>query len=382
MEPASVDPWNIEAIENLDTARMALRWALEKIRGQEKTITELQKSAEEKLSAQAGAERLIKVQREKLAEQGKYYQSMSRLFELMTNKGFDLSQFARQQAEMEVVSKTLEETRRRLEEDWGSRRHELESEHAELRGRLSAETEALTQAKAALEARAEELGERESAFKISMDQKEVLAYSASAQLESRERIIEDRRVRLEHEALRRTERLEEEHRVLREKLHEESRLKVQAAEAKALGAEKELKLLQEKYETLAAGRLREDNLESRLQVELKDLEASRRVWEDARLGQEQVLRLEAERTRQSLSDWRQGMEAVLEQRRLDLESEERKRSELWRSREEEYRLREKDWNEKQFAVERDLDEKSRQVEDLKKELMRSIAAYRGRRGMS
>lgn len=381
MEPASVDPWNVEGIENLDTARMALRWALEKIRGQERTVSDLQKAAEERLSVQTGAERMIKVQRDKIEEQQKYYQSMSRLFELMTRKDFDLAQFARRQAEMEGVSKTLEETRRHLEEEWASRRQELEAEHQEMRGRLDAETAALAEAKAAVEARRKDFEARAEVWKSEADQREVLAHSSLAQLEARERILEDRRVRLEAEAMRRVERLEEEHRVLREKLHEESRLRVSQAETKAQKAGEELKALQEKFDALSAGRRREEMLEERLQKELKDLEASRRVWEEDRLDRELASRQEQERMRESLSDWREGMEAVLEQRRLDQESEERKRQELWRTREDEFRLREKDWNERQFRVDQELEEKSRQVEDLKKELLRSIAAYRGRRSL-
>lgn len=381
MEPASVDPWNVEGIENLDTARMALRWALEKIRGQERAISDLQKAAEERLSAQTGAERMIKVQRDKIEEQQKYYQSMSRLFELMTRKDFDLAQFARRQVEMESVSKTLDETRRRLEEEWAARRQELEAEHHEMRGRLDAETAALAGAKAALEARQRDFEARSEVWKSEADQREVLAYSSTAQLEARERILEDRRVRLEAEAMRRVERLEEEHRVLREKLHEESRLRVSQAETMAQKAGEELKALQEKFDALSAGRRREDLLEERLQKELKDLEASRRVWEEDRLDRELASRQEQERMRESLSDWREGMEAVLEQRRLDQESEERKRQELWRTREDEFRLREKDWNSRQFKVDSELEEKSRQLEDLKKELLRSIAAYRGRRSL-
>ncbi len=126
--PAPEQPDNTESlldnIASLDTARMTLRWALERIRGLERAYAEvqelLQKSYEgrQKAEGDLGAyKKSVEERHQKLAEKERFVSDMQRVLNDLFKGEVDVAEFVRRKTALEEERAQLEaKTRRRLED--------------------------------------------------------------------------------------------------------------------------------------------------------------------------------------------------------------------------------------------------------------------------
>ncbi|MBI4676163.1 MAG: hypothetical protein HY748_01130 [Elusimicrobia bacterium] len=125
MDPRQVDPSEIESINSLETARIALRWALERIRLLEQG------------GARKGGDSVAAA----------YYRRMDALISDFTHRRLDVGKLLEREAEVEVLEQRLRARRLELEHDGLDRTTRLEEQYQRLRReletRLRRETEAL-----------------------------------------------------------------------------------------------------------------------------------------------------------------------------------------------------------------------------------------------
>lgn len=400
-------PDEVDAITNLDTARMTLRWALERLRaleGANRTLEAQTRSLEEDLARSRKEAELLRaggpVKAEGELDRSAYYQSMERLLSDYCKGDFDVSTYLRQAEEAEKVRRQSAEACAQAERDYAARRAELEEEYRRLRRELEAK------ARLELDSGTKASDERRRQWEKDISSRETLLRSAQAHLASQEKDIEERRQALEREYTERKVRAQAEYARLRDRLEEEHRLRVESWEQekrlrqgekeKAWDAERNL--LREKAEgwekkaqeyllrimDLEEELLRVDSenfkrietLESRFRKELRSLSLRRELWEKERLHREGDLGAERAAMEDSVSRWRSELEATLMRRFQDAEEEARRREARWAEREKELADRDRTWHEHQFRLQQELSEKAKNIEKLKRTLLETIAAYR------
>jgi len=439
LEPALRD---IESIQSLDTARLALRWALERMRTLEKHAEELAEdsktgeAARVKISSDLeAAQELLSRRLNESLERERYYSKIEEYLSLKLEGGIDPAALAKREARLE-------------EREAAAQRREVDAERALKAAQLRRDEElktALSELTASSEARLLEArgdyDKRVASLERALSERQISLHEKEAQLSSLERGLEERR-----------KRFEEFHAAQRAALEQESSSINQATQDQAAFLERRVELaLAAKTKALEAASQTEKQI---LLAELADwrakarehlpalLEAQRKMGaaEDAmnRLEEENALLQKAKALlNDELSRYRQqsqdGLPALLATVRRAVEAEERakhlevelasaqrmaeisraeamacdlgsekRRSELakmegviaaklrdaeqnlfrqydaWAGREEELRHRDQDWRREAEARRESAEALRAEIVMLKEELKKTVAAYRAK----
>ncbi len=150
---------NIETINNLDTARMALRWALERLHALEASKEELaqrlqrQSEARERLEEEnKGLKRELSLRSEGSEQREQYYSRMKEFVSLRLAGAPDQAAIATHELELTQQQEALQQERVRLEKEYAAKRSILRSELDELK--IGLEKELHEQAQMAAKAEA------------------------------------------------------------------------------------------------------------------------------------------------------------------------------------------------------------------------------------
>jgi hypothetical protein len=195
LEPALRD---VDNIQNLDTARLALRWALERMRSLEKRVDEtaaaarLSDDAAAKTAAELDAARDLLTRRTAEAvERERYYAKIEEYLNLKLGGGLEPAALAKREARVEEREAELQrrevETEARVRE--AQRRADEETRRAAAESALSAEER--------VKAAAAEYEHRTAANDRGLSERLVSIHEKEAQLASLERSLEERRRRFE-----------------------------------------------------------------------------------------------------------------------------------------------------------------------------------------
>lgn len=204
LEPALQD---IESIQSLDTARLALRWALERMRTLEKRAEDLASDAKRAEDARAktsseleAAQELLSRRVSEAIERERYYSKIEEYLTLKLEGGFDPAALAQRAARVEEREAELQ-------------KREIEAERA-LKAALVRRDEELASATSELAAAAEaklseargDYDRRVASLERGLAEREISLHEKEAQLASLERALEERRKRFEefHAAQRAT----------------------------------------------------------------------------------------------------------------------------------------------------------------------------------
>ncbi|MBI4425335.1 MAG: hypothetical protein HY554_16520 [Elusimicrobia bacterium] len=361
-----VDLANVDSINNIDTARMALRWALERLHVLEAAKAEgserLGKESKWRAEAEEEVRRLKTALGMKTAqgeERERYYKKVEGFLSLRLAGQVDIAALAQREAELEQLRQDLEGRLVQLEREFAGRRQSLELEYERLtRQAREAAQSGARDAQAWLSKRHEDFEKEHADALVSLKERELRLAKQETELAERQRRFEEfsesQRARLEADArqleaqgqarLRTAERLLEERQaaletgwtrekailvqelaLLRRKTQELSpalleaeRRAEEAADALGRAQEGERRCeqkarLAELDRQAAIGRLRE--LETRAEAEVaqrSDLERRAQAAESAAREAQAVL--DSERLR--LQEKERGLERALEAWRL------------------------------------------------------------------
>ncbi|MBI3565914.1 MAG: hypothetical protein HY079_12005 [Elusimicrobia bacterium] len=195
LEPALKD---VENIQSLDTARMALRWALERMRALERRVEEVERDAKTAGDASARAAAELEAARDLLtrraseaAERERYYAKVEEYLTLKVAGGLSPAALAQREARLEAREAELQK-----------REVETEAKVAEARRRAEAELRRLTaEAAASADARVAQLRteheSRAGARDREFSERLVALHEKEAQLNAFEKSLAERRQRFE-----------------------------------------------------------------------------------------------------------------------------------------------------------------------------------------
>ncbi len=195
LEPALRD---VDAIQNLDTARLALRWALERMRALEKHSSELEAAA--KLSADArakaaaeldGTRDLLTRRANESLERERYYAKIEEYLNLKLEGGLDAVALAKREVRIDAREAELQ---KREVETSNAIKIAKERADAELR-RIQAESAAAAELR--VRSSHDEFERRGAARDRDMAERLLAAHEKEAQLSALERALEERRRRFE-----------------------------------------------------------------------------------------------------------------------------------------------------------------------------------------
>jgi len=439
LEPALKD---VESIQSLDTARLALRWALERMRALERRVEETERSAQISADASAKSASELDAARDLLgrraaeaAERERYYAKVEEYLSLKLGGGLDAAALAAREARLEAREGELQrreiETEARVKE---ARRH-AEEETRRAKAEAAASADALVRG-----ARAE-ADERLAARDREMSERLVALHETEARLNALERALAERRRRFEefHAAQRaaldreaksineaaidqaeflerrveqglaqRTAALERAAQVEKQALLEElatwrarAREHLPAlldAQRRAVEAEDALSRQGEENQALQRTKAALTEELTRWRAEAQnDLPALLATVRRAVEAEEQVkhlevelastLRLAEEYRGQLMSEElsRQGrikelsrLESSLSAKLRDAEQDLFRQYDAWLAREEELRRRDQDWRVSAESRQEAVDAARAEVDALRAELRKTIAAYRAR----
>lgn len=405
--PEQLSDSAIDRINSMDTARMTLRWALERLQNLEKSNRELDARARAAEAARDSAQRALKhleassqASAEGELERRDYYKRMEQLLSDYCAGRFDIGTLIQREQEVAALKERLAREQKALESEYAAKRALLEEEFRKAR------READVRAFLETDGRERAFEERRRQWERDIAAREVLVRSAETHLESRERTLEERQARLEEDYRERKTRLEEEYRRLRERLAEDHRLKALAAEEERASRESqkeriwdsERRALVEKAESWQERArqhlakvmdLEEEVLRSQAETlsRVEALEAAFRkgrrrlglrqaLWERELAHREETLEKEREQAMEAIRRWRAELEASLQNRAQDMEREEASRREQWSRTEEELRRRDSAWRTERIHLERELSEKRERLEEMRAALVRTIQRYR------
>lgn len=195
LEPALRD---VESIQSLDTARMALRWALERMRAVERRVEELERDAKTSADAAArsaaeldSARDLLARRASEAAERERYYAKVEEYLALKLDGGLAPAALAAREARLEAREAELQ---KREVEDEGKLAEARRRAEAELR-RLTAEAAASADARVA-QVRTE-AESRAAARDREFSEKLVALHEKEASLNALEKSLAERRQRFD-----------------------------------------------------------------------------------------------------------------------------------------------------------------------------------------
>ncbi|MFI5363529.1 MAG: hypothetical protein ACHQ49_16295 [Elusimicrobiota bacterium] len=195
LEPALRD---VDSIQNLDTARLALRWALERMRALENRVAQVEtaaKLAEESrgraVSELDGARELLSRRAGESAERERYYAKIEEYLNLKLEGGLDAASLAARETRIDAREAELQ-----------SREIATESKIKESRIRMEEETrQAVAEAAAAAELKVRaargDSEKRAAALERDLTERMLSLHEKDAQLSALERSLEERRRRFE-----------------------------------------------------------------------------------------------------------------------------------------------------------------------------------------
>ncbi len=379
MDPKAINLGDIETIQSMETARMALRWALERIQAHEKTVRELEEAVDAAVKSRKRDVDSMAAHKSWVEDREKYFKSMENLFGMLTQGEFDIPAFAEKEVAVERMRRGLDEARVRLEAEFEARRADLELNYRDLHD--AAREEAASGRKALEEAKVCERDVEERRRLLEADrlrQEDILAEGLKA-IEAREKSLEERIVNADAVLQKRRDDLEKEYAALRVELNEELRQNRRAWEGER---RRQVEVLEKAWPGEKASleaELRGQTQRAQMAESLVDVTKKNLVDLEARL-KDAELRLQRERSEMtaSLARWRESIEGILAERLAELDAEQARRIELLESREGMLRARDRDWHDCQNKIMTGLSEKSRQIEGLRKELLDTIRSYQER----
>lgn|GEM_PF-2012695 len=388
LDPALRD---IESIQNIDTARLALRWALERVSALERRAVDGEESLRraEAAAARAGVELtaardLLSRRTAESLERERYYAKLEEYLNLKLAGSLDAAALARREAGVARLEAELQGREIALE-----RRAKSEKDkHDEELRRAASEADAAADAR--VRQMRDELSERLSAREREHSSRLLSLHEKQAQLSSLERSLEER-----------SKRLEELFAAQRAALEQESSTIAQASRDQA-------EFLERRLESALAAK--SQALESAWQVERRALLDELAEWRAkarehlpdllsaqsrAESGEERAARAEIEnRSLRRLAEERLGelmaheaseegrreelarLEAVLAVKLRDAELSLFRQYDAWLVREEELRHRDVSWLRDAQTRRESAEAARREIVILRDELKRTIAEYR------
>ena len=195
LEPALRD---VDSIQNLDTARLALRWALERMRALEKRAQEVEASAKTADDGRAraaseldGARDLLTRRANESLERERYYAKIEEYLNLKLEGGLNAVTLAKRETRVDAREAELQS--RELELENRSKAAKLRSEE-ELRRALS---EAAAGAELKIKEERAVSDKRAASLERDLSERLVALHEKDAQLSALERSLDERRRRFE-----------------------------------------------------------------------------------------------------------------------------------------------------------------------------------------
>lgn len=195
LEPALKD---VDSIQNLDTARLALRWALERMRALERRVEEQEREVRRAAEAAAGAAHELDGARELLgrraaeaAERERYYAKVEEYLGLKLSGGLDAAAMAQREARLEAREAELQ--RREIETEARVKDARLRAEEEVRRARA----EAAEAADALVRGARADAQERAALRDRELSERLVAFHEKEAGLAALERSLVERRQRFE-----------------------------------------------------------------------------------------------------------------------------------------------------------------------------------------
>jgi hypothetical protein len=195
LEPALRD---VENIQNLDTARMALRWALERMRALEKRVDEVETAAQRSEAARVHAASELDAARDLLTrrsgeavERERYYAKIEEYLNLKLSGGLDAGSLARREARIDEREAELQRREIETENKIKDARRRSDEETRRALAQTAAEAELKVK-----DARAE-FENRSAGRDRELSERLLAIHEKEAVLASMERSLEERRHRFE-----------------------------------------------------------------------------------------------------------------------------------------------------------------------------------------
>ena len=195
LEPALRD---VDSIQNLDTARLALRWALERMRALEKRVSEVEAASKLSDDARAraaseldGARDLLTRRASEGLERERYYAKIEEYLNLKLEGGLDASALAKRETRVDAREAELQS--REIETENRAKAAKLRSE--EETRRVVAEAAASSELK--IKSARDESEKRAAALERGLSERLVALHEKDAQLSALERSLVERRQRFE-----------------------------------------------------------------------------------------------------------------------------------------------------------------------------------------
>lgn len=384
----------LDSLDNLDTAKMTLRWALERLRSLEARNAELQKRFEETRAALLARKTMKGREEECATEREAYYGKVEALLSQFCEGTLDLKALLVRESDLDLREKSLRFRADELEKEYARRLETLE------RGFKKLQAEAELRAREQDEKTRKDLEESKSAMDRGFVSREVALKQLERLLAARDKDLTEREARLQDLFRRHQEENDRELQLLREDLLSEYQRKSAAWEreraeadarregdwlcekrrllAAAVRWEAQAKEYAEKaaaLETERAG-LVQENMRRTLDFEekMRGLEAQGARLEGELRAQQALVAAALDRRREELGE----LERILARRFAEADENDGRREAAWKEQEEEMRQRTKDWHGRMFEAASASLEKVQQLEALKQELMETIRSYQGK----
>jgi hypothetical protein len=390
LEPALRD---IESIQSLDTARLALRWALERLRALERRVQDGDETVRRAEAAAARGAAELAAAKDLLARRGgeslereRYYGKLEEYLNLKLAGALDAGLLARREAAVEQREKELQD-------------RELTAERRVKSAKLGFDEElgrARKDADSAAEIRVrqmrDELDLRLSSREREFSSRQLSLHEKQAQLDALERALEERRRRFEEFHVAQRAALDREAQAIAQAARDQTEFLERRVEAALLAKtrafeaawETERRALLDELaqwrvrgrETLpamlAATRRAEESDERALRL-AAEVSSARRLAEE-RLGELMAHDLTEQTRREELLH----IESALAAKLRDAETSLFRQYDAWMRREDELRRRDLDWRVESEARREASDASRADVMSLREELKRAIADYRAR----
>ena len=189
---------DVDSVQNLDTARMALRWALERMRALEKRVSEVESAAKLSDDARARAAAELDGARDLLArraneglERERYYAKIEEYLSLKLEGGLDAAALAKRETRIDAREAELQG--REIQAENRIKAAKLRSD--EETRRAIAESAAAAELK--VRAARDESEKRAAALERDLSERLLSLHEKDAQLSALERSLEERRRRFE-----------------------------------------------------------------------------------------------------------------------------------------------------------------------------------------
>ncbi|HAM34455.1 MAG TPA: hypothetical protein DCP85_00810 [Elusimicrobia bacterium] len=222
---------DLEAINNLDTARMALRWALERLHVLQKNNEELERKAATETAARAQAEsdrrdlqRVIELRGQEDAQRQAYYAKLESYLSQHFSGKLDLAALIKREVQTSELESLLNARQIHLEAEFSSRREKLEAEFKRLKFEAEQAANGQSERAQAAALASRKIHEREFAVKLAeLAEKEV-------RLRADEEALVQRQAHFDSFCREQRARLELDIQTVRDSFEEQAAYRVQSAQ--------------------------------------------------------------------------------------------------------------------------------------------------------